>query len=45
MTGNNGQKIAFLMQSGVHLDTDARRSTAIPDELRPAIETLLQRQG
>jgi acyl-CoA thioesterase FadM len=45
MTGNNGQRIAFLMQSGVHLDTDARRSVAIPDELRPAIERLLHRQG
>ena len=45
MTGRNGDEIAFLMQSGVHLDTDARRSTAIPDELRPAIEKLLQRAG
>jgi acyl-CoA thioesterase FadM len=44
MTGRNGGEIAFLMQSGVHLDTDARRSTAIPDELRPAIEKLLHRE-
>jgi len=44
MTGRNGAEIAFLMQSGVHLDTDARRSTAIPDELRPAIEKLLHRE-
>jgi len=44
MTGRNGVEIAFLMQSGVHLDTDARRSTAIPDELRPAIEKLLHRE-
>ena len=44
MTGRNGAEIAFLMQSGVHLDTDARRSTAIPDELRPAIERLLHRE-
>jgi acyl-CoA thioesterase FadM len=41
MTGRNGAQIAFLMQSGVHLDMDARRSTAIPDELRPAIERLV----
>ena len=45
MTGSNGRKIAFLMQSGVHLDMDARRSTAIPDALRPAIEKLLHREG
>jgi acyl-CoA thioesterase FadM len=44
MTGRHGGEIAFLMQSGVHLDMDARRSTAIPDELRPAIEKLLHRQ-
>jgi len=44
MTGSNGREIAFLMQSGVHLDTDARRSTAIPAELRPAIEKLLRRE-
>jgi acyl-CoA thioesterase FadM len=41
MTGRNGAQIAFLMQSGVHLDMDARRSAAIPDELRPAIERLV----
>ncbi len=45
MTGRNGAEIAFLMQSGVHLDMDARRSTAIPDELRPAIEKLLHREA
>ena len=45
MTGGNGAEIAFLMQSGVHLDMEARRSTAIPDELRPAIEKLLHRDG
>ena len=45
MTGRNGAEIAFLMQSGVHLDMDARRSTAIPDELRPAIEKLLHQEG
>ncbi|MBO0742185.1 MAG: thioesterase family protein, partial [Hyphomicrobiaceae bacterium] len=44
MTGRNGAEIAFLMQSGVHLDMDARRSTAIPDELRPAIERLLHQE-
>jgi acyl-CoA thioesterase FadM len=41
MTGKNGREIAFLSQSGVHLDMDARRSTAIPDELRASIERLL----
>jgi acyl-CoA thioesterase FadM len=45
MTGRNGGEIAFLLQSGVHLDMDARRSTAIPDELRPAIEKLLHREA
>src|SRR5262245_35666931 len=45
MTGRNEGEIAFLVQSGVHLDTDARRSVAIPDELRPAIEELLHREG
>jgi acyl-CoA thioesterase FadM len=44
MTGRKGAQIASLMQSGVHLDTDARRSAAIPDELRPTIERLLQRE-
>jgi acyl-CoA thioesterase FadM len=41
MTGPNGREIAFLVQSGVHLDMDARRSTAIPDELRASINKLL----
>jgi acyl-CoA thioester hydrolase len=45
MTGRDGVEVAFLMQSGVHLDMDARRSTAIPDELRPAIEKLLHPEG
>lgn len=43
MTGPDGREIAFLVQSGVHLDMDARRSTAIPDELRAAIGKLLTR--
>jgi acyl-CoA thioesterase FadM len=45
MTGPNGREIAFLVQSGVHLDMDARRSTAIPDELRAAISKLLVRDA
>ena len=43
MTGPNEREIAFLVQSGVHLDMDARRSTAIPDELRALISKLLVR--
>ena len=43
MTGPNDREIAYLAQSGVHLDMDARRSTAIPDELRAAIGKLLNR--
>ena len=43
MTGPNGREIAFLVQSGVHLDMDARRSTPIPDELRASIHKLLIR--
>ena len=43
MTGPGGREIAFLVQSGVHLDMDARRSTPIPDELRPSIHKLLIR--
>jgi acyl-CoA thioesterase FadM len=45
MTGPDGREIAFLVQSGVHLDMDARRSTAIPDELRAAIGKLLTRDS
>jgi hypothetical protein len=41
MTGPGGQEIARLVQSGVHLDTDARRSAPIPDALRSAIGGLL----
>jgi acyl-CoA thioesterase FadM len=41
MTGPGGQEIARLVQSGVHLDTDARRSAPIPDALRGAIGGLL----
>ena len=41
MTGRGGREIAFLMQSGVHLDMDARRSAPIPDELRASIKQLL----
>ncbi len=37
MTGPGGREIACLVQSGVHLDMDARRSTPIPDELRVPI--------
>jgi acyl-CoA thioesterase FadM len=43
MSGPNGREIAFLVQSGVHLDMDARRSAPIPDELRASIHKLLIR--
>ena len=43
MTGPQGREIAFLLQSGVHLDMDARRSTAIPDELRASVSKLMVR--
>ena len=45
MTGRNGQEIALLVQSGVHLDMKARRSAPIPDELRPAIKKRLAPGG
>jgi acyl-CoA thioesterase FadM len=45
MTGRGGREIAFLVQSGVHLDMDARRSTAIPDALRASTEKLLVRDS
>ena len=41
MTGRDGRDIASLVQSGVHLDMDARRSAAIPTALRPAIEAFV----
>jgi acyl-CoA thioesterase FadM len=41
MTGPGGREVAFLVQSGVHLDMDARRSTPIPDALRASMEKLL----
>jgi acyl-CoA thioesterase FadM len=41
MTGRNGREVAFLVQSGVHLDMDARRSTVIPQQLRASICKLL----
>ena len=41
MTAGDGRDIASLVQSGVHLDMDARRSAAIPEALRPAIEALV----
>jgi hypothetical protein len=40
MTGGDGRDIASLVQSGVHLDMDARRSAADPEALRP-IEALV----
>ena len=43
MTGPGGREIAFLVQSGVHLDMEARRSAPIPEELRAAIRELLIR--
>ena len=36
-----GELAATLEQSGVHLDLDARRPTALPDELRERARTLL----
>jgi acyl-CoA thioesterase FadM len=41
MTGPGGREIALLVQSGVHLDMDARRSAPIPEELRASIKRLL----
>ena len=41
MTDAQGGEIAFLVQSGVHLSMDARRSAPIPDELRAAMEKLM----
>ncbi len=41
MTGADGRQIGFLVQSGVHLDMELRRSTAIPDDLRASISKLL----
>ena len=41
MTGSHGREVAFLVQSGVHLDMDLRRSTTIPDSLRPSISKRL----
>ena len=43
MTGPGGREIAFLVQSGVHLDMEARRSAPIPEELRASIRELLIR--
>ena len=45
MTGPNGREIASLVQSGVHLDMDARRSTAIPDKLRASMQEILIRDA
>jgi hypothetical protein len=42
---SNGREITFLVQSGVHLDMDARRSTAIPDELGASVQQLLNRDS
>jgi acyl-CoA thioesterase FadM len=41
MTGPGGREIATMVQSGVHLDMDARRSTAMPESLRASIAKLL----
>jgi acyl-CoA thioesterase FadM len=45
MTGPNNRQIAFLVQSGVHLDMDTRRSTAIPNQLRASIQGHLAGDG
>jgi acyl-CoA thioester hydrolase len=39
----NGRRVATLRQSGVHFDLEARRSTAIPAELRAKAASLLLR--
>lgn len=41
MTDSNGRELASMLQAGVHLDLDARRSTAIPKELRDLASKLL----
>lgn len=41
MTDKSGREIATLSQAGVHLDLDARKSTAIPADIRAKIEKLM----
>jgi hypothetical protein len=36
--------VATLRQSGVHFDLEARRSTAVPDDLRAKAASLMLRQ-
>jgi acyl-CoA thioesterase FadM len=36
--------VATLRQSGVHFDLEARRSTAVPDDLRAKAASLVLRQ-
>jgi acyl-CoA thioesterase FadM len=40
----SGRRVATLRQSGVHFDLEARRSTAIPDELRAKAAALVMRR-
>lgn len=40
-----GRRVATLRQSGVHFDLEARRSTAIPDDLRAKAASLVMRQS
>ena len=39
----SGRRVATLRQSGVHFDLEARRSTAIPDDLRAKAASLVLR--
>ena len=41
MIAPRGREIARLVQSGVHLDMDARRSAPIPEDLRVTISQRL----
>ena len=40
----SGRRVATLRQSGVHFDLEARRSTAVPDELRAKAASLVLRR-
>jgi acyl-CoA thioesterase FadM len=39
----SGRRVATLRQSGVHFDLEARRSTAVPDDLRKKAASLILR--
>jgi acyl-CoA thioesterase FadM len=40
----SGRRVATLRQSGVHFDLEARRSTAVPDDLRKKAASLVLRR-